>query len=202
MLDYRTFQKGFAGLCELFQRKPDDISEQLVEIYWQALRDLTPDEFRVATGRAVRELTFFPKPAELLNFVGVGVGAGDARRKLNAVNAWEVVHAAMVKYDYTHSVDFGPLTNAVVRNMGGWLWLCARTVTDLTYDRRKFEELHQQLAETHLTAERTEFLTGKFGGQPVLFQIPGEPERRLSLPETEGPGLALVRDLADKKAAG
>lgn len=193
--DRDEFMGHMAGLSEIHGKVP---SEVLLDAYWAALRDLSLAQFRLAVNRAVRELRFFPKPAELRDLVGVGEG----QRKLNAVNAWEVVHAAMVKYDYTHSVDFGPLTNAVIRNMGGWLWLCDRTVNDLTFDRKKFEELHQQLAGAPLTAERTEFLPGKFGGKPILFLIPGEPERRLALPEHDGPGLALVRDLAEKKAAG
>lgn len=198
MLDYRKFQAGFAGLCELYQRKPEDISSQLVEIYWQALQGLTNDEWAVATGRAVQECIYFPKPAELLDLAGAGL----ARKKLLAATSWEVVHAAMVKYDYVHSVDFGPLTNAVIRNMGGWLWLCDRSVANLTFDRKKFEELHLAMADTKLTPERSRPLLGQFGGKPVLFQIPGEPERRVSLPEPESRGLALVRELAEKKAAG
>ncbi len=198
MLDYRQFQKGFAGLCELYQRKPEDISQQLVEIYWQALRDLTPDEFTVGVARAVRESVFFPKPAELLNYAGVG----EAHKRLLAANAWEVVRAAMDKYDYTSSVDFGPLTNAVVRNLGGWIWLCARDRKDLTFDRKRFEELHLMLAESRIDPRRAAPLKGQFGGKPVLFMIPGEPERRLAIPDVETPFLTVLRGLAEKKAAG
>lgn len=193
--DETEFTSRLAALMEVHGIK--DPTESLFDSYWSALRDLPLTAYQVATARALRESKFFPKPAELRNLAGFG----EARRKLNAANAWEVVYSAMIKYDYVHSVDFGPLTNAVVRNMGGWLWLCARTTTDLTFDRRKFEDLHQQLADTQLTAERSAPLRGQFGGRPVLFQIPGEPERKLALTEIDTT-LDLVRDLALKKAVG
>jgi hypothetical protein len=193
--DETEFTSRLAALMEVHGIK--DPTESLFDSYWSALRDLPLAAYQRATERALRETKFFPKPAELRNFAGYG----EAQRKLNAANAWEVVHAALVKYDYIHSVDFGPLTNAVIRNMGGWLWLCDRTINDLTFDRKKFEELHQQLAVTRLSAERAAPLLGKFGGKPVLFQIPGEPERRLALSEIETT-LDLVRDLALKKAVG
>jgi hypothetical protein len=192
--DRNGFMGRIAALCEIHGKIPTEV---LLDAYWGSLRDLTIAEFARAVDRAIGEIKFFPKPSELRDFAG----RGSAQKLLNAAAAWEVVHAAMVKYDYTHSVDFGPLTNAVVRNLGGWLWLCGRSLNDLTFDRKKFEEMHQALAGTPISAERSAPLPGQFGGKPILFQIPGEPERRLALPETESAGLALVRDLADAKSA-
>ena len=193
--DRGMFGVAISTLLELHGREK---SEGMLDLYWESLKDLTAPEFRAAVVRASRELKFLPKPSELRD---LALGNLAQQKMLNAAAAWEVVHAAMVKYDYTHSVDFGPLTNAVVRNMGGWLWLCGRSLNDLTFDRKKFEELHQAMAGSSIGAERSAPLPGQFGGKPILFQIPGEPERRLALPETESAGLALVRDLADAKSA-
>lgn len=189
------FLSLLAALMEVHGIK--EPTESMIDSYWKALRDLPLPAFTGACERALRECRWFPKPAELRDFAGLG----EARRKLNAALAWEIVYAALTKYDYVRSVDFGPLTNAVVRNMGGWLWLCDRSVIDLTFDRKKFEELHTAMSMTPLTAERSAPLPGKYGGKPVLFQIPGEPERRLALSEVETPVLTLVRELADKKGA-
>jgi hypothetical protein len=197
-----TKQNFAAALMVLASSYNRELPAPALEGYWLALLDLGEDALQMGLGRALREWRgkFMPTPPEL-RALCLGQGSPE-QRQLNAAASWEVVHAAMNKYDYTSSVDFGPLTNAVVRNMGGWIWLCERSVNDLTFDRKKFEELHQAMSGTSITAERSTPLRGQFGGKPVLFQIPGEPERRLALPEHEGPGLSLVRDLADKKAAG
>lgn len=191
--DRNGFMGRMAALCEIHGKAA---TELLLDTYWASLRDLSMTDFARAVDRAIGECKYFPKPSELRDFAG----RGDQQKMLNAAIAWEIVYRAMVKYDYTHSVDFGPLTNAVVRNMGGWIWLCGRTLNDLTFDRKKFEQLHQSMAGTPISAERSAPLSGQFGGKPVWFQIPGEPERRFALPEVETAGLSLVRDLANAKA--
>jgi len=194
MITHEHFAAGFASLCELFNAKP---SRQLAELYFVAVEDLTPEEWTIAVERATGTAVYMPKPAELRNLAG----RGEQQRKLEAVVAWEVVRAAMDKYDYTRSVDFGPLVNAVVRNLGGWIKLCERSERDLTWERKRFEETYLIFAGTKISAHSAAPLRGQFGGKPVLFQIPGQPPRRVALPEGDTPGLQIVRDLADKKGA-
>lgn len=194
MISYEHFAAGFASLCELFNAKP---SHELTDLYFNSVQDLTPEEWTIAVERATGSAVYMPKPAELRNFAG----RGEQQRKLEAVVAWEIVRAAMDKYDYVRSMDFGPMVNAVVRNMGGWIHLCDRTERDLTFERRRFEELYLLFAGTKISAQRAAPLRGQFGGKPVLFQIPGQPPRRVALPEGDSPGLQLVHGLADRKGA-
>lgn len=197
-----TKQNFAAALVVVGSSYNRELPPPAIEGYWQALLDLPEDALRMGLGRALRdwEGKFMPTPPELR---GLCLGrATPDQRKLNAANAWGVVHAALVKYDYIHSVDFGPLTNAVLRAMGGWLWLCERSQRDLIFDQKRFEELHQGMAGTSISAARSEFHPGKFGGKPVLFMIPGEPERRLAIADVETPFLSVLHQLAEKKAAG
>lgn len=191
MITYEHFARGFAALCEVF--RITEPSRQLADLYFGSLQNLEPAEWTVAYERAVQSCIHFPRPVELLKFAG----RGEEQRKREAAIAWEIVHAAMNKYDYTRSVDFGPLVNSVVRNMGGWIKLCSRT--DLVWDRKRFEETYLLFAETKIDGRRGAMLRGQFDGPPVMFQIPGQPERRLVLVEADTPATELVRELADKK---
>ena len=65
--DEKRFKAVIATLAEAFDRK---LSEQLPEIYWQALEDLTIEDLEAASARAIRELKFFPRPADLRDFSG------------------------------------------------------------------------------------------------------------------------------------
>lgn len=104
---------------------------------------------------------------------------------------------AMNKHDYTRSVDFGPLVNAVVRNMGGWLWLCDRDKDDLTFDRKKFEELYTLLSVKPQDELRGAYLPGQFGGPVERIAIDGvTPARQLEAPHSEE-ARDLVRVLAN-----
>src|SRR4051812_2175248 len=108
-----TFTAGMTMLGTTFNRPLDRV---LLDAYWGALAELSDEEMKRAIGQAMMRCRSMPVPAELLAFAGRaprGV-AGDA------VEAWEAVRRAIDVYDYTDGVDFGPLVNAVVRNIGGW----------------------------------------------------------------------------------
>lgn len=197
--DETAFISKLVALCEVFHlAKP---TESLIDAYWSALADLSFMEFSFACERALRESTFLPKPAELRAYSGRGVD----QRKREAVVAWEVVRAAMDKYDYTSSVDFGPAVNWVVRAMGGWQLLCRLNLRDLGFAERRFGETYLLFAGKQVDPAKCAPLRGAFGGKPVLFQIPGQPDRRVSLPEVETKAAKSASDfvhaLADAKAA-
>lgn len=197
-----TKQERFtAALVVMASSYNRELHPAALEGYWIGLQDLSDDQMRAGMGRALRDWAgrFMPTAPEL-RALALGKATGEQRKRLASVS-WEIVRAAMDKYDYTSSVDFGPLTNTVVRNMGGWQWLCNRSPRDLTFDRQKFEELHSLFVDTKLDGRRAAPLAGVFGGKPVLFTIPGEPERRVALPEGDNDVLTLVRDLANSKGA-
>lgn len=141
-----------------------------LEGYWIALRDLTAEELAHATGRAVREGRFMPTPAELLELAGWG---GTRASAIAAAQAWEAVRTAMDRHDYTTSVDFGPLVNAVVRNLGGWVALCDKSVPDLVWVRKDFERLYSDFGSKPPESLNGAPLRGQFGGAPVRIAIGG-----------------------------
>jgi hypothetical protein len=60
------FNNQFLGMCEYFGK---DQSESVIQIYWNALKTISDDEFTKAVTDAVMNSTFFPRVAELLKSV-------------------------------------------------------------------------------------------------------------------------------------
>jgi hypothetical protein len=72
--DRPAFASGLAALAANARAELDEIQ---IELLWTALRDeLTLEQFKTATVRAMRELGFFPSVAELCRFAGVSRRSG------------------------------------------------------------------------------------------------------------------------------
>lgn len=194
-----TNRQAFAtGLAVLFATFDKPLSDAAVEGYWMALRSMDEHTFAAVTARALTECKFMSTPSELLAL------SGRARSlPAEAALAWEVVRQAMDRHDYTTSVDFGPLVNSIVRNLGGWVALCDASVPDLVWRRKDFERLYEEFAAKAIDAERGAPLRGSFGGAPVRIAIGGAlPPAQIEARPTNGSGelRALVRELAEEKS--
>jgi hypothetical protein len=160
---------------------------------------LTDAELALATKRAVAECRFMPAPAELLTLAGRG-----RNTEVEGAEAWETVRRAVDEHDYTASVDFGPLVNAVVRNLGGWDRLCRLDLEALNvWARKEFERIYAAFSPKDPAALNGDPHIGAFKGRPVPIRIGGKlPVRRIEaatgtmLAETRN----LVRELAESKA--
>lgn len=191
----QALKTSLALLGAAFDKKADRV---VADAYWQALRDLTPEEIGRATQRALIECRFMPAPAELRQFAGWG-----RKRETDTAIAWEAVRSAIARHDYTTSVDFGPLVNAVVRNLGGWQRLCAlgRDALDV-WARKEFERIYGLFADVQVASLHGEPHAGAFGGRPVWIQI-GETKRPTQqIAAAPNELQSLVRELADQKATG
>jgi len=186
-----TAREAFAtALAVVFAAFDKPLAPAALEAYWLALSDLTEAELAGATKQALQECKFLPSPAELRAY------AGRLKIETRAVMAWDVVRATIDKLDYTGSPDFGPLVNAVVRNLGGWPRLCALTLPQLVWARKDFERVFAMLALLD---------TDRLNGHPLQggsdyvtrITIPGEAG---STPRVATPIGATVRRLADAKS--
>ncbi len=190
-VDHDSCDKGIAALFELHGK---EVSPVLLGLYWEALRDLTAEQFREATGRALRECKFLPKPSELREFVG-------ATTKADAPLAWTVVRAALRKHSYTQSVDFGPLVNAVIRAMGGWQSLDARPTAELdVWGAKEFERLYALYAVKDPAELSGGALRGAFGGVPIRIAIGGVMPPLQIATENQNGMSAHIRQLAESKS--
>jgi hypothetical protein len=163
-----SFVSAMAMLSGAFSRI---LTEEAVAAYWLVLEAIPAPDLAIATKRALAECRFMPTPAELLDLAGAG---GARALAAETAEAWGAVRSAMDRHDYTTSVDFGPLVNAVVSNLGGWQFLCGRSLRDLVWDRKKFEELYAAFrAKPVAQLPAAEPCRGAFGGAPVPIAIGG-----------------------------
>lgn len=193
MTNKQTFASTLAVLASTFRQQ---MEPQAIDGYWLALEDLTEDEFRAVAKRALRESKFMPTPAELLAFAGK---AGPKVASARAAEAWEAVRRAMDQHDYTTSVDFGPLVNAVVANLGGWQELCAKSIPDLVWVRKDFDRVYEAFSEKDPASLHGEPLRGAFAGPVVRVPIGGVTPP-LALPAQRSEVADVVRNLADGKS--
>jgi len=207
-----TKRESFVTLMEMlgetFNRP---LTGGLLEGYWLVLEDLTEAEMRAAVKGALMSSKFMPTPGELRAVIRRPIGSA-----LDAIQAWQVVRKAIDKFDYlVNTIDFGPLVNAVIRNLGGWDTLCTATLPELDnpgWLRKRFEEVYRSLATADPQSIHGEALTGALppkwdpkdkrdyivpldGSAPVLrIEANGASDARASI-------AAHIASLADDKAA-
>lgn len=140
-MDRKKFAYGLAGLAKGLQGRLD---EQTIEVYFMALEDLDDASFERACGRALRELKFFPRPAELRALAGEHT-AGE-----RAIAAWMELKRATASVGHRASVTFEDVAiNGAVRSMGGWERLCGANAEDLErFERPRFIAAYNAFARS------------------------------------------------------
>jgi hypothetical protein len=133
-MDMTEFVKLMTSLGILYG-KP--MSEQLIDIYWQALQAFS---FREAFNAHVRNPDtgqYLPKPADVVRYIeGSGI--------TQALQAWSQVVRTIRSVGCYESVVFDdPIIHAVIEDMGGWLQLCKVTEKDLPFRAQEFEKRYQ-----------------------------------------------------------
>lgn len=141
--------QALIALAELFDRPP--LSEAVLAMYDKALDRFTDEQFDRAMNMAVKTCKFFPKPAELIEFM-----QGDAAG--NALVAWETLQQTMQQHGPYRSVLFqdGRIFR-VVQALGGWKEVCSWLTKDLPYRRAEFMKLYASAPVC-----RSEVLAGEF----------------------------------------
>jgi hypothetical protein len=114
------------------------ITKVVIDLYWSALKDLELSEIETALQMHMRDPDkgrFMPKPADLRGFI--------CRAPKSSVIAWAQVEKAMNKYDAYSTVQFedGGI-NAVVKDLGGWPWLCSQNI-DEPWTQKEFERRYE-----------------------------------------------------------
>lgn len=205
MTKREVFATVMETLGETFNRP---LTSGLLEGYWMALEDLTEDEIKAAARRAIVTSKFMPAPSELLAF-----GRPRANPAVSVIQAWQAVRKAIDVYDWNvGSIDFGPLVNAVIRNLGGWDTLCMATLPELDnpgWLRKRFDEVYTALSSADPQGLHGAPLEGKLPPNYVdpphpVVSIDGQPTRpRLEASganEAQASITAHVRELADRKS--
>lgn len=173
------------------------LSKAGVRGYLIGLRSLTVDEVEAVLERALVECKFLPTPTELLALAGK---AGPLVLAAEIAEAWTAARRARRIHSYTTGVDFGPLVNAVIRSMGGWLVFCAHNDDALeAFERKKFETAYAAFRARGELGAQGDALRGEFPGVERVAIGGCAPARQLGAKRE--PVADLVRELAEAKAA-
>ncbi len=187
-----------AAVTMLSETYRQPLTDGAAKGYLLALEDLSIEEVGMVTKRALRDSKFMPTPADLLAFAGK---AGPQVLAAEIAEAWTAARWARRVHSYTTGVDFGPLVNAVIRSMGGWLVFCGHNDEPLeAYERRKFETAYVAFRARGELGAMGEALRGEFPGveRVAIGGLPA-PARQIEAKRTVV--AEVVRGLADSKAA-
>lgn len=165
--------------------------------YHIGLKDLPIATLEPAIEKAIRECKFMPSVAELRAL------AGEMSVAQRASLAFEAVALATKTIGYCKSVNFDdPLTNAAIRNLGGWERLCQ--VDDREefekWIRKDFERVYTLLSQQdHVARERCLPLLGYYDRENSLRGYPVQPpvEVKVGLPPARNwPSLSAPESVA------
>ena len=176
-----------SGLEVLFATHRTEASEKMLEGYLASLIDLTPDQFKAAIFRGLRESNGLPSPLELRSFAGAEV-----KEDTKAMQAWGDVQKAIPigKWKWIDFVD--QRINAVIRNLcsGGWPDFLERMDggEKEKWARLEFMKAYTKIGDD-LSAEQCRPLVGLgektcIGGQmrdPIVRIACSNPERQTAI---------------------
>jgi len=137
--DKKLFLEGLTFLAESFNRR---VSSLLLETYWQCLRPYPLTKVKTAMADILtnpdREIWGMPIPSELISLI-----QGDSRQF--AQNAWtQVVHAIKTIGRYDSVVFDNAIIHCVIRDLGGWIYLCHQPERALPSLRENFIKRFQK----------------------------------------------------------
>lgn len=182
------------ALCSLWEvlSPPGSGRELPIEtqrLYLVALDQLTTDEIVTACSEAMKRCKFFPKPAELIEMVRKSP-------RLSAIEAWTLVIDHCVGHIARKGpLDFGPLTNAAVRAIGGIDKLLTGTTTEhQNFTRPNFLRAYDELAQAD---------TSDISGAVLIADgAEGKPVQRIGQAATDRPRIESKPDDAVTELAG
>ena len=154
----------------------ETITDERMEIYARALDDIPQDRLGIAFQRVLRELTFFPKVAELRT---LAVPSSEDQKKIEANAAWDYVNEYLRKW----GVDLLPLYSSgkittpppldakadyALRRIGG-----LRALNQVDIDKMPF--MHRDFCEAYALASVAESmalpLRQQFGGEALQGSV-------------------------------
>jgi len=131
-------KKKFAEMMEacgvVFDRQ---ITEPLADIYWSVLKKHTDEEIQEAFTKAIHACKFFPKPAELLEFIEgspedrIAIAYIQLRKACESIGAYESV------------IFSDPGLETIIEAWGGWEEVCHLPLEEWQYRQKQFRDLYR-----------------------------------------------------------
>jgi hypothetical protein len=174
-------------LTMLAEAFAEPLTDERVEIYVRGLSDIPQEQLRVSFQRALRQLTWFPKLAELRNFAGAN---SEAENKVEADAAWKFVNDYLQRWGVDRlpiyaggkQVTAPPLPPRIeyaLRRIGGFRALNQMDLTKLPFMYRDFCEAYNLAPVAEQMAPRLQL---QFEGSNALAPSTKESGKTAPLP--------------------
>lgn len=142
--DIEAFTAVIAATAEMYGGKK--LSDVVVALYFKALNNLSLEQVKAGISRHMQDTEagqYMPKPADILRF--------HKSKKPSALIAWsEVIEAMEQKGAYISVLFQDGITNAIIRDMGGWPGICREymTVDEPVWIQKEFERRYAEYQDS------------------------------------------------------
>lgn len=192
-----AFHELFTGVAELYGQNP---SPAVFEIWFNALKRFEIRDIGRAFSVHVQspdQGRFMPKPADIIRIL-------EGSAKETAFAAWTKVYQAIGRVGSYASVVFDdPIIHRVIRDMGGWVYLCGIAEDEVPFKANDFVARYQGFRSSGEVPDYPRMLVGIVEGENrlngYLDEIPepvriGDPEkaRQVYLAGTDKPCLQIT----------
>lgn len=180
--DFEVFRTRLMAAGELYDKK---VSPALLDMYWQALRGLSLDEFSQGmNAHAVdpKHGTFWPKPADIVRGIQASMPSTEDKAQL----AWSQIMGEISRVGAYGALQIEDAqAMAAVEAMGGWPSICATHTDKMEWKRKEFFSVYA-------TYERTPI-------DQLPAKLPGRIEiQNHKLASGKGGGLTSIADTAKR----
>ncbi|MGA9527678.1 MAG: hypothetical protein WBS24_06150 [Terriglobales bacterium] len=166
----------------------EPLTEERMEIYVRGLSDIPQDRLRTSFQRALNQLTWFPKLAELRNLAGADA---EKEKKIEADAAWTYVNDYLRKWgvdllpiysggNKTSAPPLDPHIEYALRRIGGLRTLNQMDVTKTPFVYRDFCEAYNQAPLAEIMAPRLE---QQFGSNNLAGTVKGLAQAKAMTPK-------------------
>ena len=183
-------------LTMLAEAFAEPLTEERMEIYIRALADVSQDRLRVSFQRALRELTWFPKVAELRNLAGANPADVNEEDeiKVEADAAWTHVNDYLRQWGVdqlplysnggklTPPPPLAPRAEYALRRIGGFQALHQMDINRMPFIYRDFCEAYAQAPLAEQMAPR---LQQQFGSPKTFAEAAQRPKLATPAPPRE-----------------
>ena len=129
-----NFDKILIAMAEIYETT---LSEERLSLYFEALKDMSFEEFKAAANKVARTTRFFPKPVDFREAVSMSVDD-------KALQALTKLEDTMKHIGQYRSVAFDDKAiHGVVEALGGWEACCVMHEADWKWKRKEFIELYK-----------------------------------------------------------
>ena len=193
IVDQEKFTQGLLILAEVYNRK---LSLLLLHTYWDCLKKYSFSVFETILWNFLNNPDYakkgFPSPAEWIKAI-----EGDVNSR--SLVAWTEIIKTIRHVGHYESVIFNdPLIHLVIKEMGGWIFLCQQSERELIFLQKEFERRYQNYYAINKSTILPAYLTGEIERQNRIHGFTEDIPEPISISTTTHYSVICPHDLSSQ----